>query len=113
MGFTLEEFHHDHFKIQVPSIPELYEMISARADPTSLVDVELADLSDKLFRTTVGYLNTQLRQLAGKQHQTVEVYVARDLRGEEKKALEKRLTRSSTDATVYILLSKADAHAVL
>lgn len=113
MSFNLDEFTHDHFRIEVPSILELYEMMSGRADPTSLVAVELSELPDKLFRTTVGYLGTQLKQVAEKQHRTVEIYVARDLLDEEKKALEKRLTRPATDSTVYILLSKEDAKAVI
>jgi hypothetical protein len=113
MSFTLDEFHHEHFKIEVPSILELYELVSARGDPTSLVDVELSELPDKLFRTTVGYLNNQLKQIAEQRHRTVEIYVARDLLDEEKKALEKRLTRPATESTIYILLSKEDAHAVI
>ena len=113
MNFDLDEYHHDRFTIEVPPIPELYDLINSRADPTSLVDIELSDLPDKLFRTTIGYLNSQLKQLAQKQHNTVEIYVARDLLEEEKKALEKRLTRPSTESTIYILLSKADKQAVL
>lgn len=113
MSFTLEDFHHEHFKIEIPSISALYEMVSARADPASLVDVELNLISDKLFRTTVGYLNTQLSQIAGQHDRRVDIYVARDLLDEEKKALEKRLTRPATDSTIYILTSKADAPAVI
>ena len=113
MAFTLEEFQHDHFKIEIPPISELYEMVRVRADPTSLVDVELNNLPEKMFRTTVGYLNTQLKQQAQKQHDSVEIYVARDLLDEEKKALERRLTRPSTESTVYILLSKEHTHARL
>jgi hypothetical protein len=113
MSFTLEEFQNDHFKIDVPPILELYEIVSARGDPTSLVDVELSELPDKLFRATVGYLNNQLKQIAEKRHRTVEIYVARDLLDEEKKALEKRLTRPATESTIYILLSKEDAPAVI
>lgn len=113
MSFTLEEFSHDHFKIEVPSILELYEMVSGRADPTSLVAVELTELPDKLFRTTIGFLSAQLKQIAEKNHRTVEIYVARDLLDEEKKALEKRLTRPATESTIYVLLSKEDAKAVI
>ena len=113
MSFILEEFHHDHFRVEVPSILELYEMISARADPTSLVDVELSKLPDKIFRTTVGYLSSQLKQIAEKQHRTIEIYVARDLLEAEKEALEKRLTRPATEFTIYILLSKEDTKAVI
>jgi hypothetical protein len=113
MSFTLEGFQHDHFKIEVPPILELYEIVNARGEPTSLVDVELSELPDKLFRTTVGYLSNQLKQIAEKRHRTVDIYVARDLLDEEKKALEKRLTRPATESTIYILLSNEDSPAVL
>lgn len=113
MSFTVEKFHDDHFKIEVPSIQELYKMVSSGGDPTSLVNVELDALPDKVFRATVGYLSTQLKQFAEKQHRTVEIYVARDLLDEEKKALEKRLTRPAADSTIYILLSKEGTHVVI
>ncbi|HZY46765.1 MAG TPA: hypothetical protein VFE96_03105 [Candidatus Bathyarchaeia archaeon] len=113
MNFLLEEFNHDRFKIEIPSIPELYHMINTRADPTALVDVELPELPDKLFRTAIGFLNAELRQLAEKHHQTIDLYVARDLLPEEKQTLEKRLTRPSTQSTVYVLLSRSHEHPVL
>ena len=113
MNFTVEKFHSDHFKIDVPPIDELYKMVSATGDPTSLVSVELGTLPDKLFRATVGFVSTQLNRFAKDQHRTVEIYVARDLLDEEKKALEKRLTRLASDSTIYVLLSREDAHAVI
>lgn len=113
MSFQLDEFHHEHFQIEIPSVPELYDMIKVRADPTALVDLELPELSDKLFRTAVGFLNTGLRKLAEKEHRTIDLYVARDLLPEEKQALEKRLTRPSTESTIYLLLSKDTGHAEL
>src|SRR6266568_7592627 len=108
MNFTLEEFHHEHFKIEIPAVPELYEMLRSRADPTTLVDVELPELSDNFFRSAVGYLEIRLKQLAELEHQMIDIYVARDLLPEEKAALEKRLTRPSTQSTIYIMLSKAE-----
>ena len=113
MNFTVEKFHDDHFKIEVPPIADLYEMVSATSDPTSLVSVELGQLPDKLFRATVGFIGTQLKRFAENQHRTVEIYVARDLLDEEKKALEKRLTRPATDSTLYVLLSSENAQAVI
>jgi len=106
MAFKLEEFKHDYYNIEVPSISELYETIHRQADPSALVDVELPDLPDKLFRTFVRYLEDRLQQTAAKQQQAIDVYVARDLLDEEKRALEKRLTRPSTASTLFILLSK-------
>jgi hypothetical protein len=108
MSFNLDEFRHEHLRIEIPDTSELYEMLRSRADPTTLVDVELPELPDNFFRSAVGYLETRLKQLAGAQHETIEIYVARDLLVEEKEALEKRLTRPSTQSTIYIMLSKAD-----
>jgi len=92
----------------MPDTSELYEMLRARADPTTLVDVELPELPDNFFRSAVGYLETRLKQLAEAKHETIEIYVARDLLPEEKEALEKRLTRPSTQSTIYIMLSKVE-----
>ncbi len=113
MNFDLEEFHHEHLKIEIPAVPELYEMLRSRADPTTLVDVELPELSDNFFRSAVGYLEIRLKQLAELEHQMIDIYVARDLLSEEKAALEKRLTRQSTQSTIYIMLSKAEGTAQL
>jgi hypothetical protein len=113
IDFYLVEFHHENLKIEIPAIPELYEMLIVRADPTTLVDVELPDLPDNFFRSAVGYLETQLKQLGERDRRTIDVYVARDLLPEEKQALEKRLTRPSTESTIYILLSKTAGSAVL
>ncbi len=113
MNFDIEEFHHEHLKIEIPDVAELYEMLRVRADPTTLVDVELPDLPDNFFRSAVGYLETRLKQLAEQEHQTIDIYVARDLLPEEKQALEKRLTRPSTQSTIYILLSKTAGFAAL
>jgi hypothetical protein len=113
VNFDLKEFHHEHLKIEIPAVPELYEMLRTRADPTALVDVELPELPDNFFRSAVGYLETRLKQLAETEHQAIDVYVARDLLPEEKAALEKRLTRPSTQSTIYIMLSKAEAAAQL
>ena len=108
MSFNLEEFRHEHLRIEMPDTSELYEMLRARADPTTLVDVELPELRDNFFRSAVGYLETRLKQFAEAKHETIEIYVARDLLPEEKEALEKRLTRPSTQSTIYIMLSKVE-----
>ena len=113
MRFNLDEFRHEHLRIEIPDTSELYEMLRSRADPTTLVDVELPELPDNFFRSAVGYLETRLKQLAGAQHETIEIYVARDLLVEEKEALEKRLTRPSTQSTIYIMLSRAEGLPIL
>jgi len=108
MSFSLDEFRHEHLTIEIPDTSELYDMLRARADPTTLVDVELPELPDNFFRSAVGYLETRLKQLAKAKHETIEIYVARDLLLEEKEALEKRLTRPSTQSTIYIMLSTTE-----
>jgi hypothetical protein len=113
MNFNIKEFHHEHLKIEIPDVPELYQMLQIRADPTTLVDVELPDLQDNFFRSAVGYLETRLKKLAERENQAVDIYVARDLLPEEKQALEKRLTRPSTKSTIYILLSRTKEFTVL
>src|SRR5712692_7137794 len=113
MNFDLEGFHHEHLKIEIPAVPELYEMLRTRADPPTLVDVELPELPDNFFRSALGYLATRLKQRAESEHQAIDIYVARDLLPEEKTALEKRLTRPSTRSTIYIMLSKAEGTARL
>ncbi len=113
MNFVLDDLHRDHVRMDIPSIQELYEMVSIRADPTTLVDVELPALSDNFFHLAVRYLENRLKQLAKEHGHSVEIYIGRDLLPEERQALEKRLTRPSTMATIYILLSKGQSAAAL
>jgi len=56
MDFNLDEFHHEHLKIEIPAIPELYEMLRSRADPTTLVDVELPELPGGSTRRSTSML---------------------------------------------------------
>src|SRR5437667_7408779 len=44
MDFNIEEFHHKRLKIEIPDIPELYEMLPTRSVPTTIVDVDCAYL---------------------------------------------------------------------
>ncbi len=113
MSFNVEEFHHEHLSIEMPDTSELYAMLRARADPTTLVDVELPELPENFFRSAVGFIETRLKQLGEAEKQAIEIYVARDLLLEEKQALEKRLTRPSTQSTIYIMLSKTEGTAKL
>src|SRR4029077_9770317 len=46
MSFNLDEFRHEHLRIEIPDASELYDMLRSRADPTTLVDVELPELPD-------------------------------------------------------------------
>src|SRR5207245_10124346 len=106
MSFNLEEFRHEHLRIEMPDTSELYEMLRARADPTALVDVELPELPDNFFRSAVSYLETRLKQLAELEHKTIDVYVGWDLLAEAKAALEKMRTRALRQSAVYFVWSK-------
>ena len=106
MRFEMKGFHHQKVSVDLPDIIELYQMLRARADPTTLANVELPGLSDSLFRATVGYLEEQLKRLAEQEGGSVEVYAARNLSPEERLALEKRLARESTPYTIHVILSK-------
>jgi F0F1-type ATP synthase delta subunit len=81
-------------------------MMKKQIQTTSLSSIELAKMPEDTFQVTVAYLKSQLRKSAERDALEVEVYAARDLSPSEKSSLEKRLTRASTDSTVYVILSK-------
>lgn len=108
MRFETKDFTDKTATIDLPDVAELYQMLSARATPTTLASVELENLPDSLFKATVSYLEERLKRLAEDEGAAVEVYATRDLAPEERKALEKRLTRESTDSTVHVILSKME-----
>ncbi len=105
ISFDARDFYHQHVVTGVADISQLYMMLKASATPTTMATVELPEATGSLFPATVKYVRDRLEQMVVKDGGTVEVYAARDLDAKEKKALEKRLTRESTDSTVYIILS--------
>lgn len=107
LGFELREFDHRSQSLNIPDVTELYSILKQRADPTTLSSVELSNVPDNLFSATVAYIEKELRLAANMDGLEVEVYPARNLSLGEKQALEKRLTRESTKATVYVILSKS------
>ncbi len=106
MKFEVAEFRHHPAKIELPDVGELYQMLRARADPSTLATVELPDLGKSLFEAAVRYVEDRLEQKSKEDGGSVEVYAARDLASEERRALERRLGRESTDNTVYVILSR-------
>ncbi len=104
--FKLKEFQHKKASINLPDVADLYQMLRARADPSTMASVELMGISENLFHATVWYMEQTLKQLAEHEGRTVEVYAAKSLRPDERMAIEKRLGRESTDSTVHVILSK-------
>ncbi len=104
--FQVKSLHHEKAALDLPDIIELYQMLRARADPSTMASVELTGVSESLFHATVGYIEQTLKQLAEREGLSVEVYSARSLSNEEKMSLEKRLGRESTASTVHVILSK-------
>ncbi len=109
MRFELREFNHQSQTLNIPNIPELYQLLKEKAASTTLSTVELSNVSDNVFEATVAYVKAQLSELANKDDMEVEVYAARNLSNSERKSLEKRLTRESTRSTIYVILSRAIA----
>ncbi len=108
MRFTLEKFDHETVTLDIPDISELYTMVKNQAQPTTMASVELGDLPNDKFDLALAYLETSLRSLAEKDNLIVEVYPARYMDSGERKALDARLARESTDSTVYMVLGGHD-----
>ena len=106
MSFQLRDFRHETQGLGLTNVSELYEMMKKQSQATSLSSIELGKMPEDAFQLTVAYLKSQLRKSAEQDGLEVEVYAARDLSASEKSSLEKRLTRESTDSTVYVILSK-------
>ncbi len=109
LKFETKDVHHYGAKTGLPEVLELYRMLRARADPSTLATVELPDMGKSLFESSVKYLEDRLKQKSQIDGGSVEIYAARDLAPEERQALERRLVRDSTDSTVYVILSREPA----
>lgn len=106
MSFQVRDFKHETRTLNLTNVRELYDILKKQDQATSLSSIELAKMPDEIFRATVAYLKSQLRKNAGEDGVEVEVYAAKYLSASERSSLEKRLTRESTDSTVYVILSK-------
>ncbi len=109
MTFETKEVQHHGAKTELPDVLELYQMLMARADPSTLATVELPNMGKSFFEASVRYLEDRLKQKSLEDGGSVEVYAARNLVAEERQALERRLARESTDNTVYVILSREPA----
>lgn len=106
MSFQVRDFGQETRGLSLTNVSELYEMMKKQSQTTSLSSIELAKMPEDAFQVTVAYLRSQLRKSSEQDRFEVEVYAARDLSASERTSLEKRLTRPSTDSTVYVILSK-------
>jgi hypothetical protein len=106
MNFQLRDFSHETQTLNITKVSELYEIMKKQNQSTNLSSIELGKMPEDTFRVTLAYLKSQLRKSAEQDALEVEVYAARDLSASEKSSLEKRLTRESTESTVYVILSK-------
>lgn len=106
LRFDLGHFKHQTLVLNLPNIDELYNLLKTRANPTSLSTIELDSVPPQVFNPTVAYLERELRVVAEGDGFEIEVYAGRDLSTSERTALEKRLTRTTGKASVFVILSR-------
>ncbi len=107
--FELRDLQHRRLSIELPDISELYQMLIARSEPTTLASIELEGIPDNLYQPTASFIETRLRGMAESGGGSVEVYSSRQLAAQEKAALEKRLTRELGNSSLLVILSKEKA----
>jgi hypothetical protein len=106
LRFELRDFKHQSHNLNIPDITELYQILKERASPSTLSTVELESVQGQLFKPVLAHIENRLRTAATADGLEVEVYAARDLSASEKAALERRLTRESSKATIFVILSR-------
>lgn len=106
LRFELRQFKYQTLTLKVPSTDELYDILRSQANPTSLSTIELDNVPSQLFKPTVAYLERELEVVAERDGFEIEVYAGRDLSTSERAALEKRLTRTASKFSVFVILSR-------
>jgi hypothetical protein len=106
LQFELRDFKHQSQSLNIPDIQELYKILKQGAEPNTLSTIELDSVPEIMFRPALALVVNTLRTATKADGLDVEVYAARDLSSSEKAALEKRLTRESSKATVFVILSR-------
>ena len=109
LNFELKELQQRRLNIELPEISELYKMLVARSEPTTMASIELGNIPGNLFQPTASFVETRLKDLALSGGASVEVYASRELAAREKAALEKRLTRELRDSSLLVILSREKA----
>jgi hypothetical protein len=106
LRFELREFKHQSQTLNIPDIMELYQILKEKASPSTLSTVELDGVPGQIFTPALAHIESRLRAAAKADGLEVEVYAAKDLTASEKAALERRLTRESGKATIFVILSR-------
>jgi hypothetical protein len=106
LRFELREFKHQSQTLNIPDVSELYKILKERATPNTLSTIELDKVPGQMFRAALAFIEGRLRADAKADGLEVEVYPARDLSASEKAALERRLTRESSNSTIFVILSR-------
>jgi hypothetical protein len=106
LRFELHDFKHQSQTLNIPDITELYQILKERASPSTLSTVELESVPGHMFRPALAHIESKLRSAARADGLEVEVYAARDLSASEKASLERRLTRESGKATIFVIVSR-------
>ncbi len=106
LSFELKDLQQRRLNIELPEINELYQMLVARSEPTTMASIELENIPGNLFYPSASFVETRLQNLAHTGGASVEVYVSRKLAAAEKVALEKRLTRQLGDSSLLVILSR-------
>lgn len=106
LSFELKDLQQREVNIELPDIDELYKMLDARSEPTTMATIELGSLPGNVFQPTASFVETRLKKLAHSGGASVEVYASRELAAHEKAALEKRMTRELGDSNLLVILSR-------
>lgn len=106
LRFDLRQFSHQTLTLNVPKVDEVYSILKNSANPTSLSTIELDNVPAQVFKPIVVHLEKELREVAGRDGLEIEVYAGRDISASERTSLEKRLNRTTTNATVFVILSR-------
>ena len=105
LSFEMKHLYHQRVDTGVAEVAELYNILKARASPTTMATVELPSKSGGSFEATVKYLEDRLGSLGKPEGRSVEVYAAQNLDVKERKTLETRIGREATPSTVYVILT--------
>ena len=107
--FELRDLTHRKLSIELPDISELYKMLVARSELTTLASIDLERIPDTMFLPTASFVQARLEDMALSSGYSIEVYSSGELAAQEKKALERRLSRETGDFSLLVILSQKKA----
>jgi hypothetical protein len=109
LRFELKDFKHNPQTLNVPDVSELYKILKEQATPSSLSTIELDGVPADSLLAVLEYVKARLKEWADADGLELEIYPARSLTSSEKAALQRRLTRESSESTVFVILSRPEA----